>query len=119
MHKLRGHHLICLHFFRGHGYDRGFVENLKRILATVCVVEIVSGVDDVCEACPHNVGFCGYSENSEKEVRELDEFALNLLKLKVGEKVEWSELKIKIPEVIERWKEFACKDCDWRSVCDA
>lgn len=30
--RLRGHHLICLHFYRGEGYSREFVENLEDIV---------------------------------------------------------------------------------------
>ncbi|MFN3383938.1 MAG: DUF1284 domain-containing protein [Archaeoglobaceae archaeon] len=119
MHKLRGHHLICLHFFKGEGYDEGFVENIRRVLATIDIAEVVEGLDDVCGACPHNFGFCNYYESSEEEVRELDEFALSLLGLKVGERVRWEDLKAKISEVLEEWKSFACEDCDWRVVCDA
>lgn len=33
MSSLRGHHLICLHFFKGEGYDAAFVENLARVIA--------------------------------------------------------------------------------------
>ncbi len=29
---LRGHHLICLHFFPGYGYDASFVESLRNVL---------------------------------------------------------------------------------------
>ncbi|MEM0503625.1 MAG: DUF1284 domain-containing protein [Archaeoglobaceae archaeon] len=119
MHKLRGHHLICLHFFKGQGYDEKFVKNLQRILATVDVIEIVDGIDEVCKFCPHNAGFCNYSENSEKEVRELDEFALSLLRLKIGEKINWSDLKERIPKILGEWRAFACKNCDWKGVCDA
>jgi hypothetical protein len=30
--KLRGHHLICLHFYRSEGYSREFVKNLEDIV---------------------------------------------------------------------------------------
>ena len=29
--QLRGHHLICLQFYRGEGYSGGFVSNLQRV----------------------------------------------------------------------------------------
>ena len=83
--ELRGHHLICLHFFRGEGYNKDFVENLRRIIekAESEFVRVVNGADDVCKKCPYNVnGICNYSETSEEEVRELDELALNLLSIK-------------------------------------
>lgn len=118
MHKLRGHHLICLHFFEGHGFDYEFRENLRRILENISEVEVIDGPDDVCKACPYNVGFCNYSQEAEKEVRELDRFALKKLNFEIGTRVKWSKLKPKISEVIEEWRDFACKSCDWRGVCD-
>uniref|UniRef100_A0A7J2TIP2 DUF1284 domain-containing protein n=1 Tax=Archaeoglobus fulgidus TaxID=2234 RepID=A0A7J2TIP2_ARCFL len=118
MHKLRGHHLICLHFFKGMGYDDRFVENIKRILESIDEVEIVDGIDDVCKFCPHNAGFCNYSPDSEKEVRELDRFALELLGFNVGDSVKWKDIKSRIPKLIEEWRIFACKECEWRNVCD-
>ncbi|HDL01563.1 MAG TPA: DUF1284 domain-containing protein, partial [candidate division Zixibacteria bacterium] len=29
--RLRAHHLICLHFYRGEGYSEGFIENLETV----------------------------------------------------------------------------------------
>ena len=52
--KLRGHHLICLQFFKGKGYSKIFVENTKRIVDfwENNSAEIVKGADDVCNFCP-------------------------------------------------------------------
>ncbi|MCX7999233.1 MAG: DUF1284 domain-containing protein [Leptospiraceae bacterium] len=118
MHKLRSHHLICLHFFKGHGFDYEFQKNLSIVLKSISEVEVVDGVDDVCKACPYNVGFCNYSPEAEKEVKELDIFALQKLNLKVGSRVNWKELESKIDELIDDWKDLACKSCDWRGICD-
>ncbi|MEM2726931.1 MAG: DUF1284 domain-containing protein [Archaeoglobaceae archaeon] len=118
MNKLRGHHLICLHFFTGHGFDDKFRENLARILNNISEVEVVDSADDVCKACPYNAGFCNYSPTAEKEVGELDRFALKKLNLDVGTRIKWDRLKQEINQVIEEWKDFACKNCEWRGVCD-
>ncbi|MEM0331553.1 MAG: DUF1284 domain-containing protein [Archaeoglobaceae archaeon] len=116
--KLRGHHLICLHFFVGEGYDVRFIENLKDVLskAEIDAVEVVEGIDDVCKACPYNKGYCAYSEKAEKEIKEMDDFALKILSLKVGDKKFWSEIKIEVDRILELWK-FYCKKCEWRRVC--
>ncbi|TDA26879.1 MAG: DUF1284 domain-containing protein [Archaeoglobi archaeon] len=118
MHRLRGHHLICLHFFKGYDYDEKFRDNLTRILSSISVVEVVDDIDDVCKACPYNKGFCNYSSGSEKEVRTLDEFALKKLGLKVGKRIKWDDLRNKIKEIIEEWKDFACKNCEWQGACN-
>ena len=33
MAKLRGHHLICLHFYEGEGYDEPFIKSLEKVIA--------------------------------------------------------------------------------------
>ncbi|MET1123749.1 MAG: DUF1284 domain-containing protein [Archaeoglobaceae archaeon] len=114
--RLRGHHLICLQFFRGAGYDEVFVENLRKVVerAKKEKIDVVDGIDDVCIACPHNRGYCAYSPTSEKEVREMDEYAVKLLG--VGRETSWEELAEKVPNVFDRWKVY-CERCDWRDSC--
>jgi len=113
--------LICLHFFKGKGYSDEFVENLRRVVekAKSDYIKVVDYADDVCKACPHNLnGVCTYSENANEEVKALDDLALKLLGINVGDLVLWRDLKVKIPKVLNEWKLKACKDCDWRDVCD-
>ena len=53
--KLRGHHLVCLHFFKGEGYNLEYVENLAYILKRAEAgdgIEVAAGADDVCNTCP-------------------------------------------------------------------
>ncbi len=118
--KLRGHHLICLQFYRGEGYDREFVENLERVvsLAKEEGILVVEGADDVCNHCPYMVkGRCEYREGADEEIRYLDSLATTLLKVNPGETIAWREIEEKLPEVIDGWVEKACKNCDWREVC--
>ncbi|HDL15578.1 MAG TPA: DUF1284 domain-containing protein [Euryarchaeota archaeon] len=53
--KLRGHHLLCLNFFKGEGYNRNFVDNLRKVLDKAKREEfyIAIGSDDICIACSH------------------------------------------------------------------
>ena len=60
----------------------------------------------------------GQSSSSENEVKMLDEFALKKLGLKVGKRVKWDDLRNKIQEIIGEWRDFACKNCDWRGACN-
>ncbi len=118
--RLRGHHLICLQFYRGEGYSEEFVENLERVLekAKKHGVLVVEGADDVCKACPYLVdGRCEYKEGAEEEIRYLDCLALTLLELSAERVVSWEEISGKVMDVLEEWKEKACKDCEWRNVC--
>ncbi len=118
MSRLRGHHLICLNFFRGEGYSPEFIENIGNIL-NHSQIHVVFGADDVCAMCPHlKDDTCLYSEDSEEHVTELDQMAYRLLEIHPGEVTEWKSLKEKLPFVMKIWKNFVCRDCDWKNVCE-
>ncbi len=73
--NFRGHHLICLHFFEGEGYDADFVENLKNIMQRTENenINVCDGPDDVCEKCPFLKDYkCQYDSNADEEIREMD-----------------------------------------------
>ncbi len=121
MPKLRGHHLLCLHFFKGEGYDKNFVDNLRKVLERTGIeeVDIVEGGDEVCRACSYfKDNLCHYNNRpNEYEIKALDTLALELLNLKAGERISWSEIKSRLPEVFRNWKEGACFECHWLEVC--
>jgi hypothetical protein len=119
--NLRGHHLICLNFFKGEGYDEVFIKNLKEILGKMEKenIKVVEGFDDICKSCPYlKDGKCQYEEGAEEKIREQDKVALELLKIKEGEIVKWEEIKNKLLEVFSQWYERYCYDCDWLKVCE-
>ncbi len=119
MNRLRGHHLICLNFFKGEGYSREFSENIWEILKKE-EIQVVFGADDVCIKCPYlENGLCVYSEKAEESVTELDQMAYRLLDVYPGDTVNWDEVKRKIPRIMKKWKDFACIDCDWKNVCES
>lgn len=119
--KLRGHHLICLHFFNGKGYSPDFIENLEAIMkvAAESGVEVSQGSDDVCRACPYlKEEKCVYDEHADEEIKEMDEFALKLLNEVPGIKTEWRLIKEKIPGIFPLWLERYCKKCSWEKTCE-
>jgi hypothetical protein len=121
--KLRGHHLICLHFFKGEGYNPEFIKNLRKIIKRAEDgedIEVYPGPDDVCTMCPYLKGIiCFYNNEAESEIKEMDRKALQLLGVKHLDKVVWLNIKIKIPEVFSQWSKIYCRACDWRKVCEA
>ncbi len=117
MARLRGHHLICLNFFRGEGYSQEFVENIKKILESSSL-QVVFGADDVCLKCPYlENDVCIYSEGSGEHVAELDQMAYGLLNVYPGDQTTWESVKKELPKIMKSWKGFACSECDWISVC--
>jgi prevent-host-death family protein len=119
--KLRGHHLICLHFFRGEGYRAEFTANLGEILKraeTGEQIEVTSEADDVCKICPYFKGEeCHYKKESDPEIQGMDREALMLLELTVRDIVLWPDIRKKIPALFHRWSEEFCRACDWRLAC--
>jgi hypothetical protein len=116
--KLRGHHLICLHFFRGKGYNEDFRENLSNLLTGIERKEIIvtTSADDVCKKCPYlKDGLCNYENNAENEIIEMDKRAITLLGIR-QENVKWREIKEKLPLIFKGWMIY-CKDCDWADDC--
>lgn len=119
--KLRGHHLICLHFFSGEGYDSKFIENFKNVMriAKSKEIEVCRIADDICQKCPYlKDEKCQFSEYADKEVNEMDDKAMHLLKLAPGMMVKWYLIKNKLLGIFQEWYEFYCVDCEWRWACE-
>ena len=118
--RLRGHHLICLHFFKGEGYSKEFVKNLSHVLEAAASegVTLIQGGDDVCAACPsYEDGLCMHEPGMEEKVKRLDRLATKLLKVE-DTHLDWGNIKSRIPFVIEDWKKNACANCEWIDVCE-
>ncbi len=121
MPSLRGHHLICLHFFHGEGYNPEFTENLRNTINTAedSDIDICSGADDICRKCPYlRNNFCKYNENADEETNEMDRKALELLGLSIGIKASWNRINEMLPQILPKWYSSYCKDCDWIKVCE-
>lgn len=115
--KLRGHHLICLNFFRGEGYSEAFIKNIHSVIGKE-KVEVVKGPDDVCAICPYlKDNKCSNNEYTDEEIMFQDKEALKLLGFKPGMIVDWKNIADKIPEIIQEWKVQFCLDCVYRKVC--
>lgn len=123
--QLRGHHLICLQFYRGEGYSGGFVTNLTRVrdsaLETPALV--VSGPDDVCAKCPGlgADGTCRHPDTGEAEALRIDSLALQLVDVAIGETISLSTARTRLaadPEACILWRIESCASCLWEGVCD-
>ena len=122
--KIRAHHLLCMLNFRGGGYNRNFVKNMKRVVKRLSSnlaspVIVATEVDIICSACPHNKGGrCLKKEDSEKQVRTQDLKIIKKLGFKPGKKLSiiqaWEEIKKNIlPKDLSK----ICQDCQWLKHC--
>ncbi len=115
--KLRGHHLICLNFFRGEGYSEGFIKNIYSVIQKE-KVEIVKGADDVCIRCPYlKNNKCSSNEYTDEKIMLQDKEALKLLEFRPGMIVDWRIISDKLPRIMEEWKKQFCLDCGYQKVC--
>jgi hypothetical protein len=117
--KFRGHHLICLHFFKGEGYSEEFVQNLSDLITRANANEtiiVTQGADDVCKACPYlEESSCKHKPDSEEQIRKLDDSALRLLGLNPGQIVIWHEIRSQVDLTPKEWFSSFCADCEWKS----
>jgi hypothetical protein len=115
--KLRGHHLVCLHFFQGRGYNEKFVRNLHEVLTSVKNegTLFIPGADDVCNACPHLLfAVC----RDEEEIGEMDEEAALLLQLEEGQRYDWEQLEERVRSIFPVWYKNYCRNCGWIEACE-
>lgn len=119
--KFRGHHLICLHFFKGEGYNEEFVTNLSNLVTRANASEsiiVTLDADDVCKACPYlEENSCKHKPDSEEQIRNLDNRALGLLGLIPGQSVIWHEIRSQVDLAPNEWFSSFCAGCDWKSLC--
>ncbi len=115
--KLRGHHLICLNFFRGEGYSEEFIRNIYSVIGKE-KVEIVAGPDDVCARCPFlEENKCANSDYTDEKILQQDGKALRLLGFKPGNIIDWKMISAKLPGILNEWKNQFCSECGYRKVC--
>ena len=118
--EIRAHHLLCMFGFRGLGYSRAFVDNMRAIVDSFfskswAEVELLTGCDAICAACPHaRDGKCAAEEGADLAVKSRDENVLAMLGLAAGDRLDSPSLvrlvadKVK-PSDLPR----ICAGCQW------
>lgn len=124
---LRGHHLLCVHGFRGMGYSPEFVKTMQGIVNDIrdpeqdFYIKVVAAFDDACMSCPHRgLEICEASEGSNEHVLSMDGKIIHHLGLEPGKSYLKSYLvKLTAEKVVPDDLEFLCKNCSWLSygVC--
>ncbi len=121
--RLRGHHLLCLHGFRGLGYSPEFVSNMAAIHERLrkfpsTVVEVGASPDDICSACPHISGAgCAKGEgDSELHIAEKDAAVLERLFLYPGDTLSAGTLFKRVASEFDGSLAEFCPHCTWMAL---
>ncbi|MEJ8544661.1 DUF1284 domain-containing protein [Brevibacillus borstelensis] len=124
---LRGHHLLCVHGFRGMGYSPDFIVKMAGIVERIrdaeqdFPIQVVKGFDETCQVCPHKgTTRCEAAPDSEEHVQKLDQNVFRQLGISAGEVYLKSELVQRTRErVAPDDLAHLCEGCSWFSygVC--
>ena len=128
--KLRGHHLLCLLPYVGHGYTPDFTQNFNGIaerLGQGAPVEIVAGMDDICTAlhCGDNgdykdAGHCLREKAVERDNLALQDVGAVLgLALVAGQKLDLTAERVEMMRqcFADGSLRKACHGCEWFDTC--
>lgn len=118
--RLRPHHCLCLHFFRGEGYSKEFVANMQEIVDTLSenpMIELTSGCDSVCKTCPNQINEKDCICN--KKVLHYDQMVVEHCGLTLGSVLTWDIFSQKVNQYIfaPNLREYICGDCEWSHIC--
>lgn len=118
--RLRGHHILCLHGFRGLGYSPEFVSNMRQVRDRLLdspetEAELTISPDDICSACPHlSDAHCAKrGEESESRIRAKDAAILSRLSLSPGDRMPARELFALTAQRFSGGIDDVCSSCRW------
>ncbi len=121
--RIRAHHLLCIQGFKGLGYSKEFTENMTRITKkirqnTYSCIKISSGVDSICEYCPHcNEGQCNNGSSSSNTVMLMDSLVLHNLGIQEGSVISYEKI-LSLTRNLNREKIIEiCGNCLWAREC--
>lgn len=118
--NIRAHHGMCLAFFEGKGYSKGFTLHMQKVLDYMqkkTVVTIITEEDIICSACPH---FKGTACETSEKVKNYDNQVLKYCEIKSGETLRWDDFQALVKEkIIYTHKRMEiCKNCQWSEICN-
>ena len=114
--ELRPHHIFCMFFYMGFGYNKEFVDNMniieKRLfMSSNEIIRIIKRCDDICAKCPNKQkGNC----NEEEKVIKLDNNMINEFGLEENKEYRFNEIINNIYKKINQGNLLnVCNDCKW------
>lgn len=121
--RIRAHHLLCIQGFQGLGYSKKFTKNMAQISDELLnnpfsFMELVVGVDSICECCPHNSeSVCSKEPTSENKMRIMDSLILQTLNLEAGSVISSKYIPSLTRNLSRETVHEICGTCYWRDNC--
>nr|WP_100402967.1 DUF1284 domain-containing protein [Bacillus sp. FJAT-42315] len=124
MKQMRGHHLLCVHGFRGMGYSKEFIETMTEIVDDIrdeqkdFMIRVVVGFDEACFSCPNKGDtICEASPTSQQHVTTLDKNVIRHLGLGKNGVYRKSDIMRRTAERVDPEDlDFLCEGCSWLSA---
>lgn len=121
--KLRAHHINCLFFYKGLGYDDSFTMNMYNLKHTLLqnpstIFMLTNECDNICSKCPNKS-----SSNlciSNEKVLHLDNRTLMSYNLEINKYYNFQFIVETIYKNFDPYKfQEICKTCEWyqKDVC--
>ncbi len=119
--RIRAHHLFCMRGFKGKGYSPYFIRHMAFVITAIAKgesAEIISGLDEICAACPHasNGGCALYGSKAD----EMDTYVMSKLGLSPQTRHAAAELDDLITKASLSLNDIepVCGGCKWAEDCD-
>ncbi len=110
-----------MQFSHGKSYSAEFAVNLLRVIGRIEEVGglVTRGRDDICAACPNPIAHetCSIAKVGDVGIKQLDEVALQLLGMHIGDHIAPGILKDRVSAAAREWQTVACAGCEWRDTC--
>lgn len=114
--KIRPHHINCIFFYQGLGYDEKFTKHMNNIIFTLRTnpntkIMLVANCDYICSNCPNKMDdIC----KSEYHINILDKNTIDIYALKINSFYSFNEIIEKIYKVYNEDKfNMICSTCEW------
>ena len=117
--RLRPHHLMCIQFFTGHGYDERFTSHMKEVIGKLnddTKITVIKGCDDICSHCPNMTdNTCTHND----KVSNLDRKVLENMADGSGNELTWKDAFKTVYDNILDTDMFdrICGECEWYELC--
>ncbi len=119
--NIRAHHLLCMKYFKGKGYNKEFVLNFSKIIDELdddSKIRVTHASDVICSSCPHNSNSkCVKRPTSDIDVRKKDNSAMRILGIKMNQELRVADAEKLVNSRLSELK-VICEDCEWQKYCN-